>query len=55
MEDGGVDRGVSKATMYKTTVNYVIGSWDLTRYVTQFDVLDFDPLFSDVHCRLQAG
>ena len=51
----GEDREVGKATTtYKTTVDYMIGSWDLTRYVTKFNVLSFDPVFSDVHCCLHA-
>ena len=32
----------------------MIVSWDLRRYFTKFNVLDFDPVFSDVHCRLHA-
>ena len=51
----GEDREVGEATTtYKTTVDYMIGSWDLTRYVTKFHELDFDPVFSDVHSRLKA-
>lgn len=47
----GKGRGAGKAS---TTVDYMIGLWDLTRYVTNFDVLDFDPLFPNVHCRFHA-
>ena len=51
----GEDRGIGKATTtYGTTIDYVIGSWQLTSFVMQFSVLDFDPLCSDVHCGLHT-
>ncbi len=49
----GDDVGIGKATTtYNTTVDYIIGSPLLTPYIAQFRVLDFEPLYSDVHSGL---
>ena len=24
-------------------------------FITEFDIIDFDPLFSDIHCRIQVS
>lgn len=49
----GDDKGVGKVTTtYGTTIDYVIGSRDLAFLVSEFSVLNFDPLYSDVHCGL---
>ena len=49
----GDDCGVGKVTItYNTTIDYVIGSQNLIKNVTQFKILDFNPLYSDVHCGL---
>ena len=51
----GDDKGLSKVTTtYNTTLDYVIGSPLLMKYVTQFKILDFDNMYSDVHCGLHT-
>lgn len=51
----GHDRGVGKVTTsYNTTVDYVIGSPLLMKYVTHFEVLQYEPLYSDVHCGIRT-
>ena len=36
----------------KTVVDYVIGSFDIMKIVSQFYVCNFDPSISDIHCGL---
>ena len=49
------DCGIGKVTTtYNTTIDYVIGSCDVVKFVKVFRILDFDPLFSDVHCGLHT-
>ncbi|CAC5366643.1 unnamed protein product [Mytilus coruscus] len=44
---------MGKVTSKETSlVDYLIVSGDLFPYITEFEVIDFDPLFSDIHCRL---
>ena len=51
----GDDCGVgSVTTTHNTTVDYVIGSPLLMKHVTQFKVLNYDALYSDVHCGLHT-
>ena len=51
----GDDCGIgSVTTTHNTTVDYVIGSPLLMCYVTQFKVLNFDALYSDLHCGLHT-
>ena len=50
-DDGGAG---SVTTTHNTTVDYVIGSPLLMCYVTQFKVLNFDALYSDLHCGLHT-
>lgn len=47
----GKDYRVGKATTtFNTTLDYVLGSPQIMKYVYEFDVLDYDPMYSDVHC-----
>lgn len=39
----------------KTVVDYVVSDIDLIPYVHNFEVLDFDPLLSDIHCPLHVS
>ena len=49
------DCGVGKTiTTYNTTIDYVIGSLLLMQFVEAFKIVDYDSLFSDVHCGLHA-
>lgn len=49
----GLDYGVGAVTTtYETTVDYIIGSPLLMQHVKQFKVLEYDPLYSDVHMGL---
>ena len=51
----GDDMGTGNyTTTYSTTIDYVIGTSNIVKYVKNFNVLDFEPLFSDVHCGLQT-
>lgn len=51
----GNDMGIGKfTTTYDTTIDYVIGYHNILIYVKIFEVLQFEPLFSDVHCGLQT-
>ena len=44
------DRGIGAATFKNTTVvDYCIMSPELFSYVSNFEILPFDPLLSDVH------
>ncbi|CAG2187369.1 unnamed protein product [Mytilus edulis] len=50
----GNDTNIGKVTSKETSlVDYLIVSGDLFPYITEFEVIDFDSLFSDIHCRLQ--
>ena len=49
----GFDKDIGKATSHqKSLIDYLIVSPDLFPFVSEFDVIDFNPIFSDVHCRL---
>lgn len=51
----GEDMGAGKySTTYKTTIDYVLGTCNTVKQVNNFKVLDFEPLFSDVHCGLHT-
>ena len=46
----GNDKGIGRATTTaNTVVDYVIGTPFLLSRVAKFDILDYDPLFSDMH------
>ncbi|CAG2248801.1 unnamed protein product [Mytilus edulis] len=50
----GNDKNMGKVTSKETSlVDYLIVSGDLFPYITEFEVIDFDSLFSDIHCRLR--
>lgn len=52
----GEDSGIGKCTTtYNTVIDYVIGTWNVVQYVKSFKILDFVPLYSDVHCGLHIG
>ena len=52
----GEDAMVGKeTTTFNTVVDYVIGSPILLTKVNVFYVMEFDPLFSDVHCGISFG
>lgn len=36
-----------------TVIDYLLLSSDVFEIITSFEVVDFNPLFSDVHCRLE--
>ena len=44
---------VKKTCNDLSVVDYLIISANLFSVIKNFDVLDYDPLFSDVHCALQ--
>jgi hypothetical protein len=44
---------VKKTCNDLSVVDYLILSSNLSSVIKNFDVLDYDPLFSDVHCALQ--
>ncbi len=49
----GKDKGHGKITCKGTsTVDYVVACADVITLISDFEVLEFDPLFSDVHCAL---
>ncbi|CAC5416793.1 unnamed protein product [Mytilus coruscus] len=49
------DAGIGKVTCSEISiVDYLIVSPELFPFITEFQVVDFDPLISDVHCRLHA-
>ncbi|CAC5370828.1 unnamed protein product [Mytilus coruscus] len=51
----GTDKGVDRVTSTQTSLlDYCIVSPDLFPLLSEFDVIDFDQLFSDVHCRLHV-
>ena len=39
----------------KRAVDYIIISTNLAEYVSDFDVLVFDPILSDIHCPVYAA
>ena len=50
----GSDRSIgSYTTSRNSVVDYTIGSPSILSKCVNFEVLDFDPLFSDIHCTLQ--
>jgi len=51
----GIDGGTGKVTSNRTSlIDYLIVSPDLFPFISEFQVIDFDPLLSDVHCRLHV-
>ena len=49
----GEDKGVGKATTkFKTVVDYVVGSPNLINRCSSFVIQEYDPIFSDAHCKL---
>ena len=51
----GQDRGIGKLTCKNASVvDYVILSYDLFHYVSDFCVMDFNEMCSDVHCALNV-
>jgi hypothetical protein len=52
----GDDKLTGKVTCRNaSTVDYCISSWELLKYFSNFGVLDFCKLFSDVHCPLKVS
>ena len=52
----GVDKYCGKVTSKESSlVDYFIVKSDLFPLIKEFEVIDFDPLFSDVHCRLHVS
>ena len=53
----GTDRNIGKATSKdsKSVIDYVIVSPGILCDNTEFNVLDFDGLFSDIHCDKNAN
>lgn len=52
----GRDKGVGKyTTIHNTTVDYVIGSGNMIQFLNFFEVLDYNPLLSDIHCALHTS
>jgi hypothetical protein len=51
----GSDAGIGKLTCKESsTVDYCITSPNILPYVYDFNILDFDPCFSDVHCAINV-
>jgi hypothetical protein len=46
---------VKKTGNNLSVVDYLILSSNLFSVINNFDVLDYDPLFSDVHCALYSS
>ena len=47
----GSDKGIGKVTSKEcSVVDYVIASSLVLPYFRKFEILDFDPIYSDVHC-----
>ena len=46
---------VKKTCKDSSTVDYIIISTNLAEYVSDFDVLVFDPILSDIHCPVYAA
>ena len=52
----GKDRYIGKKTCKDSTlVDYFILSSSLIKHIKEFEVKDFDPMFSDIHCLLHAS
>ena len=52
----GKDKQIGKKTCKdSSTVDYIIISTNFAEYVSDFDVLDFDPILSDIHCPVYAA
>ena len=51
----GLDKGVGRTTSKDCSlVDYIISSPAMVSYFKRFEVLDFDPVYSDVHCGLSC-
>ena len=47
----GSDKGIGKVTSKEcSVVDYAITSLVMLPYFRKFEILDFDPIYSDVHC-----
>ena len=52
----GKDINIGKKTCKNaSTVDYIIISHNFSEYVSDFEVLDFDPSLSDIHCAVYAA
>ena len=52
----GKDKMIGKVTSKDTsTVDYLITSANLFSFISEFEVMDFDPLMSDAHCRIHVS
>ena len=50
----GEDRYIGKVTCKGlSTVDYAVGTQCIFRYVQNFKVCDFNPLYSDIHCPIE--
>ena len=48
-----MDKGVGRTTSKDcSSVDYIISTPAMVLYFKKFEVLDFDPIYSDVHCGL---
>ncbi|CAC5416619.1 unnamed protein product [Mytilus coruscus] len=55
--NGRVDKDANcgkKTCKNASLIDYAIASPELFSYISEFEVFDFNPLFSDVHCRLHV-
>ena len=52
----GNEKNIGKVTSKESSTGdyFIVGS-ELFSFITQFIIIDFDPLFSDVHCRIQVS
>ena len=50
----GCDRNKGNVTNIKanTVIDYIVGNPDLIPFVSNFEILDYNPLLSDLHCPL---
>ena len=52
----GKDKAIGKTTSNECSlIDYFIVSSKLFKNISEFEVIDFDPLLSDVHCRLHVS
>ena len=53
----GNDKNIGKVTSKESnsTVDYFIIASELFPFITEFGIIDFDPLFSDIHCRIYVS
>ena len=52
----GSDKGVGKVTSKEWSVlDYAIASPLMLPYIRKFEILDFDPIYSDVHCAVSLS